>query len=156
MDNRVDVVSDVIPFSPPQTFLFFAGVSKTWKKAWFATGYPQETNVCEAAATQARTEWFLDDPMFRDACQRSVDRFGDFGNVMFLTAAAGNLGGLKAATSAYDSRWAYTRCGVQVTTVAADGGHLEVLKWASAQGCPLGLQTTFAASRAGRLNVLQW
>ena len=39
---------------------------------------------------------------------------------------------------------------------AASGGHLEVLKWARAQGCTWDDRTTTAAAENGHLEVLQW
>ncbi len=39
---------------------------------------------------------------------------------------------------------------------AADGGHLEVLKWARSQGCPWDKWTCDYAARGGHLEVLQW
>jgi hypothetical protein len=39
---------------------------------------------------------------------------------------------------------------------AAEGGHLEVLKWAHENGCPWDARTCWAAAKAGHLEVLQW
>ena len=39
---------------------------------------------------------------------------------------------------------------------AAEGGHLEVLQWARAQGCPWDWRTCAWAARNGHLEVLQW
>ena len=39
---------------------------------------------------------------------------------------------------------------------AAFHGHLEVLKWLRAKGCPWGASTSAWAARGGRLEVLQW
>ena len=39
---------------------------------------------------------------------------------------------------------------------AARGGHLEVLQWLHANGCPLGANTCMYAARGGHLEVLQW
>ncbi|CAN0196883.1 unnamed protein product [Ascophyllum nodosum] len=156
MQDRPDVISDVLGFCPREAFLFLAGVSKSWKNAWLAAGYSKGTGVRQAAATQARTEWVLDEPMFNCACQAAVGIFGDWLGVLSLTAAAGNLGGLKAAASARGSGWASKASGKKVMRAAADGGHLEVLKWARAQGCPFGFDTSCAAARGGHLEVLKW
>ena len=40
--------------------------------------------------------------------------------------------------------------------VAAGGGHLEVLQWAHANGCPWDSETCSEAARGGHLEVLQW
>ena len=39
---------------------------------------------------------------------------------------------------------------------AAEGGHLKVLQWARAQGCPWDWTTCYKAAREGHLEVLQW
>ena len=39
---------------------------------------------------------------------------------------------------------------------AAEGGHLEVLRWARANGCPWSHMTCKAAARSGHLEVLKW
>ena len=39
---------------------------------------------------------------------------------------------------------------------AAEGGHLEVLQWARANGCPWNRNTCSSAARVGKLEVLQW
>ena len=47
--------------------------------------------------------------------------------------------------------WDEKTCGF-----AARHGHLEVLKWLRAKGCPWGTRTSAGAARGGRLEVLQW
>ena len=37
-----------------------------------------------------------------------------------------------------------------------EGGHLEVLQWARANGCPWNEWTCFQAAQCGHLDVLQW
>ena len=39
---------------------------------------------------------------------------------------------------------------------AAEGGHLEVIKWLRAKGCPWGTLTSSWAAYGGHLEVLQW
>ena len=39
---------------------------------------------------------------------------------------------------------------------AAEGGHLEVLQWARANGCPWDNRTCIAAAENGHLEVLKW
>ena len=39
---------------------------------------------------------------------------------------------------------------------AAHGGHLELVKWLRANGCPWGVRTSTSAARGGQLEVLQW
>ena len=39
---------------------------------------------------------------------------------------------------------------------AAQGGHLEVLRWARSQGSPWHEDVTYAAAQAGHLKVLKW
>ncbi|WZN63314.1 hypothetical protein HKI87_07g48620 [Chloropicon roscoffensis] len=40
--------------------------------------------------------------------------------------------------------------------LAADGGHLELVKWLRAKGCPWDQSTSRSAAIAGQLEVLQW
>ncbi|WZN65405.1 hypothetical protein HKI87_12g69630 [Chloropicon roscoffensis] len=47
--------------------------------------------------------------------------------------------------------WAKETCGW-----AAFGGHLEVLKWLRAKGCPWGISASASAAECGHLEVLQW
>ena len=44
----------------------------------------------------------------------------------------------------------------QTCSWAALDGHLEVMKWLRAKGCPWGIQTSCWAAQGGRLEVLQW
>ncbi len=39
---------------------------------------------------------------------------------------------------------------------AAGGGHLEILKWARANGCEWDSETCESAARGGHLDVLKW
>jgi len=39
---------------------------------------------------------------------------------------------------------------------AAEGGHLEVLKWARENGCPWDRRTTECANAGGHSDVLEW
>ena len=39
---------------------------------------------------------------------------------------------------------------------AAFHGHLEVMKWLRAKGCPWGFRTSFKAAQGGQLEMLQW
>ncbi|WZN63315.1 hypothetical protein HKI87_07g48630 [Chloropicon roscoffensis] len=47
--------------------------------------------------------------------------------------------------------WDERTCGL-----AAFSGHLEVMKWLRAKGCPWGFQTSYRAAEGGHLEVLQW
>ncbi len=40
--------------------------------------------------------------------------------------------------------------------MAAEGGHLDILRWASDNGCDWGIQVFVFAARKGRLAVLKW
>jgi hypothetical protein len=40
--------------------------------------------------------------------------------------------------------------------MAAQGGHLRVLQWARANGCPWDVWTCIAAEEGGHQEVLQW
>jgi hypothetical protein len=40
--------------------------------------------------------------------------------------------------------------------MAASGGHLDVLQWARANGCPWGKETCTYAAEAGQFEVLKW
>ena len=44
----------------------------------------------------------------------------------------------------------------QTCRLAAFGGHLEVMKWLRAKGCPWGTGTSRSAALGGHLEVLQW
>ena len=41
-------------------------------------------------------------------------------------------------------------------SIAADGGHIEVIAWLRAQGCSWDKFTFFTAIRGGHLDLLQW
>ncbi|WZN65063.1 hypothetical protein HKI87_11g66200 [Chloropicon roscoffensis] len=45
---------------------------------------------------------------------------------------------------------------IETCRFAAYGGHLEVLKWLRAKGCPWGISTSSWAAHGGHLEVLQW
>ena len=45
---------------------------------------------------------------------------------------------------------------VETCEFAAFHGHLEVLKWARANGCPWDGQTCSGAAHGGQLDVLKW
>jgi hypothetical protein len=40
--------------------------------------------------------------------------------------------------------------------MAASGGHLDVLQWARANGCPWSKETCTYAAEAGQFEVLKW
>ena len=46
--------------------------------------------------------------------------------------------------------------GQSSSTYAALGGHLEVLQWAHANGCPWKEETCQTAAQGGHLEMLQW
>jgi hypothetical protein len=47
-------------------------------------------------------------------------------------------------------------CGRDACSLAARGGHLEVLKWLHSTGCPFDTTTCCAAATGGHLKVLKW
>ena len=58
-------------------------------------------------------------------------------------------------------KWAFAnaihaRIDKKVCAHAAQGGHLEVLKWAKAYGCPWNESTCVNAAKNGHLEVLKW
>lgn len=97
-------------------------------------------------------------------------------NLFVLLAAAGNLFGLKAAAAklrwnnskkSWPRRSSYHQAGCtsnfiilarrRVPEIAAEIGHLEMLKWAVCQeGCPLNRKVCFFAGKRGSLGVLEW
>ena len=97
-------------------------------------------------------------------------------DIFCVTAAVGNLVGLKVAArklgfggSSEDLLWS-SRVNLtvressnlclarrRVPEIAAEIGHLEMLKWAvSEEGCPLNPVVWFFAGKGGSLNVLEW
>lgn len=135
LGSRRDIIADVLDFCPRHSFLFFGGVNKAWKAMWTTWSIvtinraPREkaTSVRLAATTHARTEWALGDPDFECSARK-------LGGLLRLTAAAGNLGGLRAAAACGNeflpaSRFKLNALLVGVTQVAAEGGHLEVRKF---------------------------
>lgn len=96
-------------------------------------------------------------------------------NIFLLLAAAGNLFGLKAAARklqwnsskawSWRSSHHHKRCTSsfvslarrRVPEIAAELGHLKMLKWAVCQeGCPLNPNVWFFAGKRGSLGVLEW
>ena len=43
-----------------------------------------------------------------------------------------------------------------VIPMASAGGHLELIKWASSQGCPMDYRACREAAENGKLEVLNW
>ncbi len=66
-------------------------------------------------------------------------------------AADGRLATLQWARSTLDIPWGRTTC-----SEAARQGHLDLLRWARAQGCPWDENTCAQAARGGHLGLLQW
>lgn len=60
-------------------------------------------------------------------------RYSYAGGIFYLAAEAGNLGGLKAAASKYGTAWTSQFIAREVTRMAAEAGHLELLQWARGQ-----------------------
>lgn len=178
LGSRTDVISDVLAYCPLNNFLYLAAVSKTWRAAWLtARGQHKRTATSMAASSPARTKWVMDDEMFwLTAAQQQQNMMPTTypTNIFLMVAAAGNLFGLKAA--ARKLRWnsknssprsSYRQNGCTGTTIslarrrvpeiAAEIGHLEMLKWAVCQeGCPLNPNVWFFAGKRGSLDVLEW
>lgn len=76
-------------------------------------------------------------------------------DLCLLMAAEGNLGGLKAVVERYGSQWVRDK-GEGVMSHAALWGRFKVLKWARAQGCPMGKWTFASAAEFGHLDVIRW
>jgi phosphoglycolate phosphatase-like HAD superfamily hydrolase len=47
-------------------------------------------------------------------------------------------------------------CWAEACSLAAYGGHLEVLKWLHGAGCPWGIPTCYTAAMGGHLDMLKW
>lgn len=80
-----------------------------------------------------------------------------------LACVAERLGRLERATFRCTSRSARAAVdevgrpmGGDCCSLAAQGGHLEMLQWLLQQGCPCSQDALHTASGAGRLEVLQW
>ncbi|CAM9140971.1 unnamed protein product [Ascophyllum nodosum] len=145
--ERMDVISDVIALCP-KAFLFIAGVSKSWKKAWLAGGRCKETSVKLPANTQAMTEWVLDDETFHAAAEKHE-------GLLCLTVVTGNLGAFQAVTRKMGQAW-FCRPSRRAAELAAEFGHLELLKWARARGCCWGMDMCARAAEYGELEMLKW
>lgn len=152
-----------------------------------AHGQHKHTAISMAVSSPARTKWVLDDEMFwltaepkETVLVPTTDKMNtnysnSSGNIFLMFAASGNLFGLEAA--ARKLRWndnsllrssnhllkpgrtSHSNCFARrrVPEIAADIGHLEMLKWAVCQeGCPLNPSVWFFVARRGRLDVLEW
>jgi hypothetical protein len=58
-------------------------------------------------------------------------------------------------------KWAHIHAGLAVSKAdlcawATEGGKLEILQWAVANGCTMDINTCHSAAEAGRLDLLQW
>ena len=87
-------------------------------------------------------------------CREAVKRVPDTDVIPFLTCeAAARDGHLEVL------KWARQNgCPVNADTcvAAAEGGNLEVLQWLRQNGCPWDAETCTVAAGGGHLKVLQW
>jgi hypothetical protein len=131
-------------------------------------GHPWHKNTCIAAAAAGRLEvlqWAADSGCPIDApdvcnyaaknghleCVIWAHRRGAPlpWDICILAATAGRLDLLKMGRR-LGYPWLTTAC------AAGAAGHMSVLQWAHAQGCPLEDEMCEFAAKAGRLDVLQW
>lgn len=149
LQGNIDIIGCVLAYCHPKDFLFLASVSKSWKLVWRVSGRSTWTSVFVAVMTRGRTEQILD--------QRSFHRAAAFqGGIFRVAAHSGNLGGLQAASEKLSLGWTSPGVMEGVTDVAAAGGHLEILRWARAQGCGLSPRVCRYAVQGGHLNTLKW
>jgi hypothetical protein len=86
---------------------------------------------------------------------KCLRRRGRLSDERLLCAAAARIGDLEALkalrSSAENLPWDGRTC-----AFAAIGGHLELLKWARENGCPLHKWTCWHAAKGGHLEMLKW
>ena len=84
-------------------------------------------------------------------CLRRRGRLSDERLLCAAAARVGDLEALKALRCAENFPWDEKTC-----AYAADGGHLDVLKWARENGCSWDEDTCSGAAFGGHLETLKW
>ena len=138
-DVAVSLVEKHLP--DPADLAVLRAVSKGMRDAVDATGRKVE-------------EYDEDDAVERGyvSTLKCLLRRGRLSDVRLLCASAAMIGdpeALKALRRNFP--WGMSTC-----AFAAWGGHLEMLKWARANGCPWNELTCACAAEHGHLKVLQW
>jgi hypothetical protein len=140
-DVAVSIVEKHLP--DPADLAVLRAVSKGMRAAVDATGRKVE----EFGEVDAAKRGYV-------STLKCLRRRGRLYNECLLCAAAamvGDLEALKALRRAEIFPWDERTC-----WRAAKGGHLEVLRWARANGCPWDWRTCAEAAEKGHLEVLKW
>jgi len=136
-----------------------------------ATGCPWDSSACYGAALRGRQdilEWLHNAgcPWDEWACAGAAEH-GHFALLRWLISQGCPWDTYTYAGAAWQGRldvlqWlmalpqACALTAPYIGQMAAQGGHLEVLKWLHSHGCPWDEATCSAAARGGQLDVLKW
>lgn len=150
LSSRPDIITDVLAFCPSNEFLFFAGVSKTWKAVWINAGRPTQTSVrLGASSLLGKVAWVVYDPSFERAASHH-------GGIACLAAQMGNFKGLKMAVRVHKIGLQSRDSSLRLMRYTAEKGNLEVMQWLRSRGCPWDESACSAAAGNGHLEMLQW
>eukprot|EP00611_Tribonema_gayanum_P026967 TRINITY_DN653_c1_g2_i2.p1 TRINITY_DN653_c1_g2~~TRINITY_DN653_c1_g2_i2.p1 ORF type:complete len:295 (-),score=31.07 TRINITY_DN653_c1_g2_i2:325-1209(-) len=97
------------------------------------------TPAADAVTSTTLIRWAMQNKLTPKMAQKACIRRGDIAGLQAL-----NLCGLPLT-----AHWRYT-------VLAAECGHLPMLRWLRQIGCPLNSHTCISAARHGHLEVLQW
>ncbi|CAB1100071.1 unnamed protein product [Ectocarpus sp. CCAP 1310/34] len=132
-----DIVFRLMEFVGGEQYIFFAGVSRTWRDAW--EGRPTTTRA------------FTADTGVPQLSQSFKCGLAPRSTVCRDIAALGRLDLLVSAREQHECPWDEETC-----SCASENGHADVLRWAFANGCPWDADTCTMAARHGHLGVLKW
>ncbi|CAN0038314.1 unnamed protein product, partial [Scytosiphon promiscuus] len=143
---KADIVSHLVEFVPPRQFLFFAPVSKIWRKVWarlpplkesFEYDFPRSNvEVCAAMAGRGNL------PLLQFALLNGCV-WGD--STLPVAAEAGHLH-IVVWARANGCTW-----GAATFHAAARGGHVYMLRWLKDNECPWNAWTCQSAAICGHL-----
>src|SRR4029079_513747 len=126
------ISGDILPWHILVEMLSYLKPTEAWNAAQVCRWWPQ----------LLKGDWRLNE---------QVQRNGDKEPASVLAARYGQLELLK---------WGVEQAGwkleARLCTAAAEGGHVEVLEWLRANGCPWDDYVCGHAAQAGQLGVLQW
>lgn len=142
-----DVLSHVLSYTyiEPKMYRFIAGVSRQWKQQHRLT-YGPETITSLAAATSSLSTILVyarevRAPITTYRAALHYKKIGENGDLAMV-------------------QWLYARNILSLSTSlmagAAYGGHLDLMKWLRANGCPWDFYICACAAQEGHLNVLKW
>ncbi|CAN0206303.1 unnamed protein product [Ectocarpus sp. 4 AP-2014] len=137
LTENVDLLRSIVSFVSEKQFLFFAPVSRAWRKAW--------------GRRPAVTSWVTRDSsvsQLRYSFERGLPR-----DRPELCAAIARLGNLELLRSARGSGCVWNGL---TFSEAARRGDLAFLQWLKSSGCRWDKFSAIAAAGGGHLHVLKW